>query len=105
MVKTSVNPRYKRQYGNRCSQGDVLMLSTSVRTFDKRIWLNHRNGYFVCLSETNYGTMKPEIVTLAAIYSDIQTVESVDRVIARKSKLEQPLRFLEKPYLIGTRRK
>ncbi|MGL9757265.1 hypothetical protein [Enterococcus sp. DIV2324] len=104
MVKAVSKRKSKIHYRGYCSQMDVMKQATTVRTFDKQTWSNHRDGHFVCLTENDDGTFTTEAVQLTQIYKNIQTVANKDLVIARRSHPDQALKFLVEPYVIGRRK-
>ncbi|OTN83927.1 hypothetical protein A5819_003477 [Enterococcus sp. 7E2_DIV0204] len=104
MGKVVHRRKEKLQYRGNCTQFDVIKQATTVRTFDKRIWSNHGEGYFVCITEDQNGSIRSEVVQLAKIYRNIQTVVAKNLVIARRNHPNWALRFLVNPYVIRHRK-
>lgn len=100
MGKVVHKRKSKLQYRGECSQLDVIHKARTVRTFDNRIWSNHGDGHFVCITEDQNGYLQSEVVSLTKIYRNIQTVVSKNYVIARKKHPNWTLRFLVNPYVL-----
>lgn len=104
MVKAISKRKSKVQYRGCCSQLEVIRQATTIRTFDRQTWSNHRDGHFMCLTENKDGSITSEVEELSKIYKNIQTVANKDLVIARRSHPDRALKFLAEPYVIGRRK-
>lgn len=102
-MSESVSKRKSKvQYRDICLPIDLIRKASTVRTFDKRTWVNLWDGYFARRTEDGSSVDKVEL--LHGIFDNIQTVAEKDIVVARKDHPEQVLRFLVSPYVIGRRK-
>ncbi|MEI5995618.1 hypothetical protein [Candidatus Enterococcus mansonii] len=102
MGKAISKRKSKVQYRDICLPIDLIRKVTTVRTFDKRTWVNMWDGSFARRSVDGSGVDKVEL--LHGIFDNIQTAAEKDIVVARKDHPEQVLRFLVSPYVIGRRK-
>lgn len=81
-----------------CEVEDVLSMAITIKLFDKGTWSNLGNGLFLKL-----GTEEKRIKPIRWLYPNIKTVTWNHRVIAKRIKKEDELRFLQQPKKIQNR--